>query len=105
MNKKLALAAAAATVLPIAAPAAAMADEVAAPQMPSSVEQVPSLDAAFKTWNLGGAYVGGGAAMLVSSAVLGVPQIVTVLPCELIGQNSPAPCEYTGPSSLKLDSH
>ncbi len=59
-------------------------------------QQIPSLDAAFRTWNYGGAQVGGGAAKLVSGAVIGVPQLVTDLPCELVGSSGPAPCEYVG---------
>jgi hypothetical protein len=93
MNKKLALTAAVAVALPIIAPAAAMADDNGA------VQQIPSLDAAFRTWNYGGAQVGGGAAKLVSGAVIGVPQLVTDLPCELVGSSGPAPCEYVGPDT------
>jgi hypothetical protein len=96
MKKTLGLAAAAAVILPIALPAAAMADSST---YPTQSEQIPSLDAAFQTWNSGGADVGGGAAKLVSGAVIGVPQIVTVLPYELVGQNAPAPGEYVGPDT------
>ena len=94
MKKTLGLAAAAAVVLPIAVPAAAMADDSS-----STMQQVPSLNAAFKTWNYGGAQVGGGAAKLVSGAVIGVPQLVTSLPCELVGNNAPLPCEFVGPDT------
>ena len=94
MKKTLGLAAAAAVVLPMAVPAAAMADDSS-----SSVQQVPSLNAAFQTWNYGGAEVGGGAAKLVSGAVIGVPQLVTDLPFELVGNNGPAQGEYVGPDT------
>ena len=94
MNKKLALTAAVAVALPVIAPAAAMADDDH-----GAVQQIPSLNAAFKTWNYGGAQVGGGAAKLVSGAVIGVPQLVTDLPCELVGSSGPAPCEYVGPDT------
>jgi hypothetical protein len=90
MNKKIALAAAAAVALPIAVPAAAMADS----EDHGAVQQIPSLAAAFRTWDYGGAQVGGGAAKLLSGAVIGVPQLVTDLPCELVGSNGPAACEY-----------
>jgi len=92
MKKTLGLAAAAAVVLPMAVPAAAMADD-------SSSQQVPSLNAAFQTWNYGGAEVGGGAAKLVSGAVIGVPQLVTVIPFELVGNNAPGQSEYVGPDT------
>jgi len=93
MKKTLGLAAAAAVVLPIVVPAAAMADDS------SSSQQVPSLNAAFQTWNTGGAEVGGGAAKLVSGAVIGIPQLVTVLPFELVGSNAPGQSEYVGPDT------
>jgi hypothetical protein len=96
MKKTLGLAAAAAVILPIALPAAAMADS---PSYPSQSEQIPSLDAAFRTFNQGGAEVGGGAAKLVSGAVVGAPQVVTALPYELVGPNAPAPGEYVGPDT------
>jgi hypothetical protein len=93
MKKTLGLAAAAAVALPIVAPAVAMADDS------SSLQQVPSLNAAFKTWNYGGAQVGGGAAKLVSGAVIGIPQLVTALPFELVGNNGPVQGEYVGPDT------
>lgn len=93
MNKKmLGLAAAAAVALPIAVPAAALADS----GDNTAVQQIPSLDAAFRTFDYGGAEAGGGAAKLVSGAVIGVPQLVTDLPCELVGSSGPAACEYVG---------
>ncbi|KAH7042885.1 hypothetical protein BKA57DRAFT_440916 [Linnemannia elongata] len=65
------------------------------PREASTVDTLPSLGAAFDTFNNGGADVGRGAAELVSAAAVGAPQIVTVLPCELLGDGAPANCAYT----------
>ncbi|KAH7042927.1 hypothetical protein BKA57DRAFT_116619 [Linnemannia elongata] len=65
------------------------------PREASTVDTFPSLGSAFDTFNNGGADVGRGAAELVSSTAVGAPQIVTVLPCELLGDGAPANCAYT----------
>jgi hypothetical protein len=88
MKKTLGLAAAAAVVLPIVVPAAAMADS-------SPVNTFPGLGAQQQIFNTGGGDLGRGAAELVDSTVIGAPQVVTVIPCELVGLNAPAPCGYT----------
>ena len=64
---------------------------------PSEINTLPALGAAFDSWNEGGEYAGRGAAQLVSSAVLGLPQVAAVAPCEFLGNGlAPAHCAYTG---------
>jgi hypothetical protein len=111
-KKTLGLAVGAAMLFSIAAPAAAMADTTTVPAtvpatttvsatttVPTTttvVNTLPSVGAAFATFDQGGADLGRGLAELVSGALIGAPQLVTALPCELAGANAPAPCAYTG---------
>lgn len=62
----------------------------------TTVNTLPSVGAAFATFDQGGADLGRGVAELVSSALIGAPQLVTALPCELAGANAPAQCAYAG---------
>ena len=93
MKKTLGLAAAAAVVLPMAVPAAAMADS-------SPIQTVPSLGAQQAFWNNGVAKIGCGAGEAVSAAWIGVPEQVLAIPGFLVGQNAPVPVGYTGPGDF-----
>jgi len=80
-----------AVALPVIAPAAALAD---APG--GTTDDLPTLNAAWETWNEGGMHVGGGAAELVSAAVLGVPDLVLSLPEFLAGSGTPKDVTFSG---------
>lgn len=95
-KKTLGLAVGAAMLLSIAAPAAAMADTVTVPTGTTTVNTLPNVATAFATFDQGGADLGRGVAELLSGALIGAPQLVTALPCEVAGANAPAPCAYTG---------
>jgi hypothetical protein len=95
-KKTLGLAVGAAMLLSIAAPAAAMADTVTVPTGTTTVNTLPNAATAFATFDQGGADLGRGVAELLSGALIGAPQLVTALPCEVAGANAPAPCAYTG---------
>lgn len=91
MNKtRLGIIGAAALALPVLAPAAAMADGG------HTTDDLPTLNAAWESWNEGGMHVGAGAAELVSSAVLGVPDLVLSLPEFLVGSGSPKEVTFSG---------
>ena len=92
MNKtRLGIIGAAALALPVIAPAVAMADS-------GPVDDLPTFTSVWDSWNEGGAHVGGGAAALVSSAVIGVPDEVLSLPEFLVGPGSPKDVTFTGDS-------
>ncbi len=90
MNKtRLGVIGAAAIALPVVAPAAAMANS-------GPVDDLPTFTSVWNSWNEGGAHVGGGAAALVSSAVIGVPDLVLSLPEFLVGPGSPKEITFSG---------
>jgi hypothetical protein len=92
MNKKLGFIAATAIALPILAPAAAMADDgTGAPPVsgPTTTESVYSLSSNEAIWSQGGSDVGRGAADLVMSAVVGVPELVLDAPSILTQEPEP----------------
>jgi hypothetical protein len=96
-KKTLGLALGAAMLLSVAAPAAAMADTVTVPTgTTTTVNTLPNVATAFATFDQGGADLGRGVAELLSGALIGAPQLVTALPCELAGANAPARCAYAG---------
>jgi hypothetical protein len=99
MNKKLGFAAAAAVILPAVAPAVAMADATAPVDGSTFVQHTPSLGGEQTIFVKGGADVGCGAGELVSSAVIGAPEVVGALEGELAGPNAPAQLTYTNPSA------
>ncbi len=90
MNKtRLGIIGAAALALPVAAPAAALADS-------GPMDDLPTFTSVWQTWNEGGAHLGGGAAELVSSAVIGVPDLVLSLPEFLAGPGTPKDVTFSG---------
>lgn len=102
MNKtRLGIIGAAALILPVLAPAAALADgggdgDHGCPVTCGGLDDLPTLNAAWETWNEGGAHVGGGAAELVSAAVLGLPDLVLSLPEMLAGSGTPKDVTFSG---------
>lgn len=91
MNKtRLGIIGAAALALPVLAPAAALADTG------GTTDDLPTLTAAWESWNEGGMHVGAGAAELVSSAVLGVPDLALSLPEFLAGSGTPKDVTFSG---------
>lgn len=83
MNKtRLGIIGAAALALPVLAPAAALANS-------GPTDDLPTLNAAWETWNEGGMHVGVGIAEITSAAVLGVPDEVLSLPEFLAGPGTP----------------
>lgn len=104
MNKtRLGIVGAAALALPFAAPAAALASS-------GPTDDLPQFTAVWETWNEGGGHVGTGAAELVSSAVIGVPDLVLSLPEFLAGPGTPKDTtfsdeETTEPIEPAGDSH
>lgn len=105
MNKtRLGIIGAAAMALPVIAPAAALADDA------PNTDSLPTLSAAWESWNEGGMHVGAGAAELVSSAVLGLPDLVLSLPEFLAGSGTPKDVTWASeeggePSEGMGDSH
>jgi hypothetical protein len=95
MNKtRLGIIGAAAVVLPVVAPAAALASS-------GPADDLPTFTAVWETWNEGGAHVGGGAAELVSSAVIGVPDLVLSLPELLVGPGAPKDVTFSGEETIE----
>ena len=95
MNKtRLGIIGAVALALPVIAPAAALADS-------GPTDDLPTLNAAWETWNEGGAHVGGGAAELVSAAVLGLPDLVLSLPEMLAGPGTPKDVTFSSEESAE----
>jgi hypothetical protein len=95
MKKKLGLVAAAAVILPVAVPAAAMADATTPVDGSTFVQNVPSLGGQQAIFIKGGADIGCGAAEAVSAAWLGIPESVGALEGELAGPNAPAQTSFT----------
>jgi hypothetical protein len=104
MNKtRLGVIGAAAIALPVIAPAAALAAS-------GPVDDLPTFTSVWESWNEGGAQLGGGAAALVSSAVIGVPDLALSLPELLAGPGAPKDVTFSGeettePTEPTGDSH
>ncbi len=95
MNKtRLGVLGAAALALPMAAPAAALASS-------GPVDDLPTFNALFETFNEGGAHLGGGAAELVSSAVVGVPDLALSLPEFLVGPGAPKQTTFSSEETIE----
>jgi len=90
MNKtRLGIIGAAAIALPVVAPAVALADS-------GPSDDLPTFTSVWESWNEGGSQVGGGAAALVSSAVIGVPDLALSLPELLVGPGAPKEVTFSG---------
>jgi hypothetical protein len=95
MNKtRLGIVGAAAMALPFAAPAAALASS-------GPTDDLPTFTSVWETWDEGGAHVGGGAAELVSSAVIGVPDMVLSLPEFLAGPGTPKDTTFSSEETVE----
>jgi hypothetical protein len=87
MNKtRLGIIGAAAIALPVVAPAVALADS-------GPADDLPTFTSVWESWNEGGSQVGGA---LVSSAVIGVPDLVLSLPELLVGPGAPKDVTFSG---------